>query len=100
MPREKWLVDPGELDEFQREIRDLSIDDSYLVKGCAGSGKTILALYRANDILIRAKAENTSPSFTMVVFTKSLKSFIRSGIKELGIGPRQVIHYSQWDGNP
>lgn len=99
MPREKWLVDPAELDEFQREIMALSLDDSYLIKGCAGSGKTILALYRANEILIAAKAKGEMSSFTMVVYTKALQSFIRSGIIELGIGPRQVIYSKQWDGS-
>jgi superfamily I DNA/RNA helicase len=99
MPREKWLVDPGELDEFQREIREMSIHDSCLIKGCAGSGKTILALYRANDIRIDAIARGEAASFTMVVYTKSLQSFIRSGIIDLGIGPRQVIYEKQWDGS-
>lgn len=99
MPREKWLIDPGELDEFQRNVRGLGIDDSYIVKGCAGSGKTILALYRANDIRIQALAENKQASFTMLVYTKALRSFIRSGILELGIDIRQVVHYDQWDGS-
>jgi len=100
MPREKWLVDPAELDEFQREIRQLSTSDSYIVKGCAGSGKTILALYRANDVRIEAIAKGGIPSFTMIVLTKALQAFIQSGIKELGIGPRQVVYFKQWDGNP
>jgi superfamily I DNA/RNA helicase len=100
MPKEKWLIDPGELDEFQREIQGLSINDSYVIKGCAGSGKTILALYRANDIRIRALAEGAdSANFTMVVFTKALRSFIRSGIQELGIDLKQVVHYQKWDGS-
>jgi len=101
MAKEKWLIDPGELDEFQREIRGLSINDSYVIKGGAGSGKTILALYRANDIRIQAQAEdeNATVSFTMVVFTKALRSFIRSGIQDLGINLKQVIHYKNWDGS-
>jgi superfamily I DNA/RNA helicase len=97
MPKEKWLIDPGELDEYQRSIRDLSIDESFIVTGCAGSGKTILALYRANDIRIQALAENRKPSFTIVVYTKALKAFIRSGILELGIDINQVVHYEKWD---
>lgn len=101
MAKEKWLIDPGELDEFQREIRELSINDSYVIKGCAGSGKTILALYRANDIRIEALAEDATAkaSFTMVVFTKALRAFIKSGIRELGIDLKQVIHYEKWDGS-
>jgi superfamily I DNA/RNA helicase len=102
MAKEKWLIDPGELDEFQREIRGLKLSDSYVIKGGAGSGKTILALYRASDIRIATvtENENAKPSFTMVVFTKALKSFIRSGIEELGIDLKQVIHYEKWDGSP
>jgi len=101
MPKEKWLIDPSELDEFQREIRGLSVNDSYIVKGCAGSGKTILALYRANDIRIQALAEdeNAIASFTFVVYTKTLRSFIRSGIQELGINLKQVITYESWDAS-
>jgi superfamily I DNA/RNA helicase len=99
MPREKWLIDPGELDDFQKEVRELNIDASYVIKGCAGSGKTILALYRANDIRIQAIANNKSASFTLIVFTKALRSFIRSGVQELEVDLRQVIHYEKWDGS-
>ena len=101
MAREKWLIDPAELDEFQREIRSLSLNDSYIIKGCAGSGKTILALYRANDTRILALAEDpeSAPSFTVLVYTKTLRAFIASGIRDLGINLRQVIHYAKWDGS-
>jgi len=99
MAREKWLVDPAQLDKFQRDILTISVNDSCLVKGCAGSGKTILALYRANDIYQQAKAAGKSASFTMIIYTRALQSFIQSGIKELGIGPRQVIYAKKWDGS-
>lgn len=101
MAREKWLIDPSELDEFQRKIRGLSINESYVIKGCAGSGKTLLALYRAVDIHINsiAEDEDDSASFTLVVYTKALKGFLRSGIIELGIPIRQIIHFDKWDGD-
>lgn len=100
MAREKWLINPAELDDFQRDIRGLALDKSYAIKGCAGSGKTILALYRALDIQIDAMAEdeNAPASFTFVVFTKALVGFIRSGIIELNIPIKQIIHYEKWDG--
>ncbi len=101
MPKEKWLIDPAEFDEFQREISGLSVDDSYVIKGSAGSGKTLLALYRARDIRIKSIVENgNSSSFTMVVFTKSLRSFITSAVRDLGLNIDQVIHYEKWDGSP
>lgn len=99
MPKEKWLIDPGEFDEFQRKIAGISINDSYIIKGSAGSGKTLLALYRARDIRIKALAEGEDfSSFTLVVFTKSLRSFITSAVLDLGIELRQIIHYEKWDG--
>jgi len=99
MPREKWLIDPSELDEFQRKIRGLSINESYVIKGCAGSGKTLLALYRALDIHINSIAEDEDDpaSFTVVVYTKALKGFLRSGITELAIPIHQIIHFQKWD---
>ncbi len=102
MPREKWLIDPSELDEFQRKIRGLSINESYVIKGCAGSGKTLLALYRALDIHINSLVEDEDDpaSFTVVVYTRALKGFLRSGITELNIPIRQVIHHEKWDGDP
>jgi superfamily I DNA/RNA helicase len=101
MPREKWLIDPSELDEFQRKIRGLSINESYVIKGCAGSGKTLLALYRALDIYINSivEDEDDPASFTVVVYTKALKGFLRSGIVELKIPIRQIIHFDKWDGD-
>lgn len=100
MAKERWLINPAELDEFQREILGLSITDSYVVKGCAGSGKTILALHRVNDIRIQSEAEGVdAPSFIMVVYTKALRSFIRSGVQELGINLKQVVIYDKWDGS-
>jgi superfamily I DNA and RNA helicase len=76
MAKEKWLIKLEEMDEFQRQILDLSIDDSYLIKGCAGSGKTILALRHAHNVKVQSKAENKPVSFTMLVYTKALRSFI------------------------
>ncbi len=100
MAKEKWLIDPSELDEFQREIRELDISESYVITGCAGSGKTILALHRANDIRISLLADGGDPTdFTLVVRTKVLKGFIKSGIQDLGISLNQVVHYEKWDGD-
>ena len=99
MPKEKWLIDPAELDEFQKIVYDLGLDESNIVRGGAGSGKTILALYRAHEILITSEIENSPPSFTVIVLTKTLSSFIKASIVSLGIDLRQVIHYEKWQGD-
>ncbi|SKA09274.1 RNA helicase [Chitinophaga eiseniae] len=97
MAKEKWLIDLSEMDEFQRQILELSTEDSYLIRGCAGSGKTILALRRAHDIKIKSIAEKKPVSFTLLVYTKALRSFIKSGVLELGLDLNQVVHYDVWD---
>ena len=102
MAKEKWLIDPAEYDEFQREIARISINASFVIKGCAGSGKTVLALDRVDNIRIQTIAEDESakPSFTFIVYTKALKAFISSGALQKGINIEQIIHYDKWDGNP
>ncbi|MBS1511074.1 MAG: ATP-binding domain-containing protein [Bacteroidetes bacterium] len=97
MAKEKWLINLSEMDEFQRKILDLSIEDSFLIRGCAGSGKTILALRRAHDIKIRSIADKKPVSFTLLVYTKALRSFIKSGVLELDLNLNQVVHYHVWD---
>lgn len=99
MPREQWLIDPAEFSDFQTEVRELDLSASYVITGCAGSGKTVLALYRVNDIRIEALATGVTASFTMIVHTKTLRAFIRSGVQQLKIDLRQVIHYEKWDGS-
>ena len=99
MPKEQWLVDPSELDEFQKVVYDLSLDESFIIRGCAGSGKTILALYRAQEILLMSEIDELAPSFTVVVLTKTLSSFIRASIISLGINLHQVVHYDKWLGD-
>lgn len=102
MAKEKWLIDPAEYDEFQREIAGISINASFVIKGCAGSGKTVLALDRVDNIRIQtiAEDENSKPSFTFVVYTKALKDFIRSGALQKGINIDQIIHFDKWNRNP
>lgn len=97
MAKEKWLINLNEMDEFQRQILDLSIADSYLIKGCAGSGKTILALRRAHNVKIQSIAEKKPVSFTLLVYTKALRSFIKSGVIELDLDLNQVVHHAVWD---
>lgn len=64
-------------------------DKDFLIKGCAGSGKTILgmALYK------QTQADNKTAGF--LVFPKLLKEFARdycSGFAK----PYNILHYHQW----
>ena len=45
MPKRSFFVRDSELDDYQRKIINKRTDNSFIVKGCAGSGKSILALW-------------------------------------------------------
>jgi DNA helicase IV len=49
-------VDAGKLDLNQRGIYNLKLDAKFIVKGCAGSGKTSLALLRMKQLLASESA--------------------------------------------
>ncbi|MCW7999887.1 hypothetical protein CFK35_18660, partial [Clostridium sp. cpc1] len=74
---EKWLIPEAKLDDIQYNIVNNNEYDM-VIKGCAGSGKTILALYK----LARIIKENLG-SYCFIVYTVSLKEFIKSGIDQL-----------------
>lgn len=50
MPRRSFYVNDSELDDYQVKIINKRTDNSFIVKGCAGSGKSILALWKAKQI--------------------------------------------------
>lgn len=101
MAKEKWLINPIDLDIFQRQILGIGLNESYVIKGCAGSGKTLLALHRINDIRLQAKAAgDDSPSFTMIVYTSTLRQFIRCAVPKLNVNLKQIVLYEPWDASP
>ena len=69
-----WWRQPEELDVAQRRVIGLPEDGSYLIVGPPGSGKTNLLLLRANYL-----ANRFHPNLAIVVFTRPLKEFLRSG---------------------
>jgi superfamily I DNA/RNA helicase len=90
MPAEKWFINESELDDYQYSIKELDTKRSFVIQGCAGSGKTILALWRAKEL-----QESSKGSFFVLVFTKALRKFIEDGIREIGIDSAKVLY--QWD---
>lgn len=89
MARRDFYVKEEELDDYQVKIINKRTDSSFIVKGCAGSGKSILALWKARQI------QEKGNSFLFVVFTRALKQYMRDGITQIGISADNVENYNQ-----
>lgn len=91
MAKESWYINESELDDYQIKIVRRSLNSSFIVKGCAGSGKTVLALWRAKEL-----AEQGNDDYLIIVFTKALKQFIEDGIHTIGVDESKVMYHWEW----
>src|SRR5690554_3381476 len=91
MAKEAWYINEAEIDDYQTQIIQKNINRSFVVKGCAGSGKTVLALWKAREI-----ADAEIGSYYVVVYTKALRQFINDGVNEVGLAHDRVIHHHKW----
>ena len=97
MPKRSFYVKESELDDYQVQIINKRTDNSFIVKGCAGSGKSILALWKAKQI-----QNEGNGSYLFVVFTKSLKQYMSDGVKNIGLQSDNVETYHKcfyWTNN-
>lgn len=90
MPKKDWMVKEADLDDDQLHVFNSILDKSCIVTGCAGSGKSVLALIKAQRIQ-REKGNN----YQIIVYTKSLCRYMSSGREELGLKNEFVYHW-QW----
>ncbi len=92
MPKQKFFVNEDELDNFQIQLLQKRIDRSMVVSGCAGSGKSILALWKAKQI----QDLKDGSSYKFIVFTKTLHQYMSDGIKAIGLNDANFCYYHQW----
>lgn len=86
MRLDNWFITNP--DSSQQEVLKVPINQNLIVKGAAGSGKTNMAIYRANQA-----GKNT---FVIVVYTIALRKMIRYGLGELGLDKDRVVHEWSW----
>jgi hypothetical protein len=86
MRLENWFITNP--DTSQQEVLKIPINQNLVVKGAAGSGKTNMAIYRAN--------QTGDNSFVIVVYTVALEKMIRYGLSELGLDKDRVVHEWSW----
>lgn len=92
MAKRSFYVKDSELDDYQVQVINKRTDKSFIVKGCAGSGKSILALWKAKQIQEEGKG-----SFIFIVFTKALMEYMSSGIREIGLDSSRVDYFWNWE---
>ena len=88
MAKRSFYVRDSELDDYQVKVINKKTDNSYIVKGCAGSGKSILALWKAKQI-----QEQHKGSYLYVVYTKALKQYMSDGITQIGLREGNVANF-------
>lgn len=86
--KKDWMVKESELDDDQLTFLTSILDKSCIVAGCAGSGKSVLALMKAQRI-----QRERGNSYTIVVYTKALCAYMNSGRKELGLNNQFTYHW-------
>lgn len=87
MRQEKWFI--SNLDNSQRKVMTRKIDESIVVKGVAGSGKTNLALLRA----LQAMDYGT---YAIVILTVALRRMIAYGMEVFGLDKERIAYDWEW----
>ncbi|MCR5125144.1 MAG: DUF2075 domain-containing protein [Treponema sp.] len=85
------MVEVKDLSEPQQEIINLCSDRNYVIQGGAGTGKTVIALYRAK------KMSDENLMSLILVHNVPLKKYIDNVIKMLGISENcKALTYHVW----
>lgn len=84
-----WDINEEQMDEDQHDLIEENLTQSMLVAGCAGSGKSIIALHKAKQVL------DAGYSVFLIAYTKSLRSFMDEGRKDQLLRPH-CCYYHQW----
>jgi len=91
MAKRSFYIKESELDDHQVLVLQRRVDKPSIVKGCAGSGKSILALHRVKQI-----QDQNIGSFYFILFTKALKQYMQDGIDSIGLNNDRIVYYQQW----
>lgn len=89
MPLQSFALSKSELDAYQVLVLDKRIDRTLIVTGCAGSGKSVLAIHKAKELKDQGK------SFLFVVFTQALGSYMKAGVDQLGLDMSSFSTYGK-----
>jgi superfamily I DNA/RNA helicase len=83
MRLEKWFI--SNLDDSQRQIIVRDPNESIIIQGAAGSGKTNLAIHRA----MQSSAFGT---YAIIIYTVALKRMVAYGMEALGLDKERIAY--------
>lgn len=83
-----WDLTEESMDDDQLDLIDKSIDSSMLVSGCAGSGKSVIAMHKAEQIA------NMGYSVILIALTRSLADFMGMGREHSSY---TFYYYHEWE---
>ena len=86
--KKDWMVKESELDDDQIRVLNSILDKSMIVTGCAGSGKSVLALMKAQRI-----QNERGANYEVIVYTKALRAYMEEGRKALGLHGQFTYHW-------
>lgn len=77
-------------DQHQQIIINMSAERTAVVKGIAGSGKSLTLLKKAKQV------STLTNSYAIIVYTKSLKQFFVDELAEIGQAKNHVYYFKEW----
>ncbi len=90
MAVKNFYVKESELDDYQVKIINKRSDKPFIVRGCAGSGKSILALWKAKQI-----QDENKGSYLFIVYNTALKQYMLDGVGQIGLNSENIHTYNK-----
>lgn len=84
-------IKDNEFDIYQNKIINRDTNNSFIVEGCAGSGKAILALRKVTQIQIEGNG-----TLQIIVFTKALMQFFSHKLGLLELSTNYIDYLWNW----
>lgn len=89
MAKRTFMIKDSLLDPYERKILNKRTDESYVVTGCAGSGKSLIALMKAKDLQDKGK------SYLIIMYNRALSQYMHDAIKELELKEDKITTYGK-----
>ena len=84
---DEWDVTEDTMDDDQLDLIEYTDNKSMLVAGCAGSGKSVIAMHKAEQLHKKGK------DVILIAYTRSLSRFMRNGKNDSSF---RFFHHHLW----